>query len=198
MEGAFPPAGELAIGRHSLSQNDVPFSFEVSTPGWISSGVQVAPDGGTLTKGEGTPQKAWMLFWSIDGVFADPCGHVPAPPVSPSAASLAAAVAAIPGVDVVTGPVDVTLGGRPAKHVAITVPEDIACAPGQFYMWYDDVRCGNDDPCHRWATALGQTNRIWIVEVDGKHIWIEAETYKGASPDIDAEIQQMIDSIQFE
>lgn len=195
---AFPPAGQLSIGRHRFSQNGIPFSLEVSTPGWLSDGSQVAPDGGSLTKGDATPQKVWMILWSIDGVYADPCGHVAAPPVSPSATDLAAAVAAMPGLDIVTGPIDVTLGGKSAKHVAIKVREDIACSPEQFYMWYDDVRCGQSDPCQRWATALRETNRIWIVEVDGKHIWIEAETLDSASPETVAGIQQMIDSIQFE
>jgi len=197
--GAFPPSGELAIGRHTFIQNGVPFSLEVSSPGWSSSGVQVAPDGGTLTKGEATPQKVWMLLWSIDGVYADPCGQVPAPPVSPSAADLAAAVASIPGFDVITGPTDVTLGGRSAKHVTVKLRDDIECAGRQFYMWYDNVRCGADAPCYRWANAPGrQINDVWIVELDGTHIWIEAETFDTASPEALQEVRQMIDSVQFE
>jgi hypothetical protein len=101
-------------------------------------------------------------------------------------------VATLPGTDVVTAPEDVTVGGRPAKHVVITVREDVGCPAGTYCMWYDT----SGD--FRWATALGQTNRVWIVDVDGASLWIEAETYKGASPELEQEIQAMIDSIQFE
>ena len=197
--GAFPAEGRLATERYTFSQSGIPFSLEVTTPDWISSGVMVAPDGGTLTKNEATPQKVWMLLWSIDGVYADPCGQVPAPPVSPSAADLAAAVASIPGYDVVTPPTDVTVGGLPAKHVAVKLREDIGCSPSQFFMWYDNVRCGSAAPCHRWANAPGrQINDVWIVEVDGKHIWIEAETFDTATAETVQEVQQMINSVQFE
>jgi hypothetical protein len=138
-----------------------------------------------------------MLFWSIDGVFADPCGQVPGPVVSPSAEALADAVASLPGSELVAGPSNVTVGGRPATHVAITIPETIDCAPNEFFLWYDDVRCGSDDPCHRWASSIGEVNQVWIIEVNGKHIWIEAETYAGAPPEVEDEVQQIIDSIRF-
>lgn len=197
--GAFPPAGKLAIGRHTISQGGVKYSLAVATADWVSSGVEVGPDAGHLTKNGATgPNGIWLLSWTIDGVYADPCGHVAAPPAGPSSADLASAVAAIPGVTLVAGPKDVTVGGHPAKHVVISIPEDIGCAPDRFYLWYDDVRCGDSEPCFRWATALGETNRIWIIDVAGKRVWIEAESYKGASADIETEIQGMIDSIQFE
>jgi hypothetical protein len=198
--GAFPPAGGLAIGRHEFSQNGVSFSLEVPTTSWSSSGIIMAPDGGALSKdaANATGQKIWMLMWSIDGVYPDPCGQVPAPPVSPSAADLAAAVASIPGFDLIAGPEDVTLGGRQAKHVTIKLREDIGCPPGDFFMWYDDVRCDRDDPCQRWATALGQTNDVWIVETQGTHVWIEVETRHTATPETLQEVQQVIGSIQFE
>ena len=174
------------------------FSLQVPD-GWYSSGLSCpscAQDSGWLQRGSGPvgltdPGAAWLPFWSVEGVAADPCGQTPAPAAT-SAAELAAAVAALPGVDVMTAPVDVTVGGRPAKHVVIEVREDIGCPAGSYYMWYDT----NGD--FRWATALGQTNAIWIVDVDGASLWIEAETYKGASRNLGLEIQAIIDSLQFE
>jgi len=50
----------------------------------------------------------------------------------------------------------------------------------------------------RFAAALGETNRVWIVDVNGTRFWFEAETFEGASPELDQEIQDMVDSIQFE
>jgi hypothetical protein len=193
----FPSAGPIPPGRQRFSEDEIVFSFAVPD-GWSSSGFECAGcagPGGWLTRGvEGTPTGAWLLIWSVDGVSSDPCG-VGAAPVAASAVELADAVAALPGTDVVTAPEDVTVGGRPAKHVVITVPDDIDCAPRQFDMWY----VGNADfHVFRWATALKQTNRVWILDVDGKHFWFEVETYDGASPELEQEIQEIVDSIQFE
>jgi hypothetical protein len=201
VEGAIPPAGRLEVGRHAFSQNGIDFSLELASPDWASSGVAVAPDGGNLTKGVRglrDPSAVWMLFWSIDGVYSDPCGGVAAPPVSPSSADLASAVATLPGIELVSGRTDVTVGGRAAKHIEITIPDSIPCSPEQFLLWYDDVTCASSAPCARFATATGETNQVWIVEVDGTHVWIEAETYAGAPPEIEQTVQAIIDSIQFE
>jgi hypothetical protein len=195
---AFPPEGGLSVGTHLFTVNGVPFTLEVSTSGWSSAGFDAELDGGSISKGQSTTSaNAWMPMWSLDGVYADPCGRMAAPPAGPSAEDLAAAFTTIPGTDA-TGPTDVTVGGLPAKLVVVTVPEDIGCAPNQFYLWYDDIACGDGAPCSRWASALGSTTRIWIVEVDGTRLTFEAETYEGASPELEQEIQQMIDSIQFE
>jgi hypothetical protein len=199
IEGEFLRVGSVSTGRHAVSQNGVDFSFELSAPGWSSDVLAVPPDGANIVKGiRGTATAIWLIIWSIDGVYADPCGHVPGPVVSSSTADLAAAVATLPGTELVSGPSDVLVGGRPAKYVEITIPEDIGCAPNQFFLWYDDVRCDSYDPCYRWASNIGEINRVWIIDVDGTHVWIEAETYIGAGPEVEEEIQQIIDSIQFE
>lgn len=198
--GALPNTGRLDPGRYSIGLDGIAFSIELAANDWNSS-QGALPGGGNLVKGVrglGQPDSAWMLIWSIDGVYTDPCGNVAGPVLSPSAADLGAAVAALPGTEVVTAPTDVTVGGRAAKHVAIRIPENIPCAPTSFNLWYADATCDGSNPCGRWVTAIGETNRIWIVEVDGKHIWIEVETYAGATPALEQEIQAIIDSVQFE
>jgi hypothetical protein len=194
-----PPRGLVEIGRHSFSQSGIAFSLDFTTSGWSSSGVAVAPDGVNITKGL-PPDKnaAWLLSWSIDGVYADPCGHVPSPTLSPSAADLASAVATLPGAELVSGPTDVTLDGRVATFVSISIPEDVACPPRSFLLWWDDADCDAEGPCERWVTGLGETQYVWIFEIDGQHVWIEAETYKDASPALVQEVQQIVESIRFE
>jgi hypothetical protein len=190
---AFPPEGPLAIGRHSLIRGGIPFSLSVPTSGWHSEqGYFIEKDP------VATPDGASFLFWdpSALGIFADPCTQQPGPTVGPSTADLAAAVSTLSGTDLVSGPSDVTVGGRPAKHVVITVPEDAPCAAGEqgFHLWFADLAQGEA----RYATALGETVRVWIVDVDGTRLFIEAESYKGAGPEVEQEIQQIVDSIQFE
>ena len=196
----FPPAGALAIGRHALIRGGVPFSFELPTADWSSSGNPwINKDAGV------TPEGAAMLFWNPDpdNVFADPCARTAlSPPAGPTAADLAAAMSSVPGTDLVSGPSDVTVGGYPAKLVVLTVREDIACSPTGLYLWYFEDEagelCGGELVCGRYATALGDTIRVWIVDVDGERIVIEGETYRGAGPEVEQEIQQIVASIRFE
>ena len=191
-EAAFPPQGDLTAGTYSMTRNGIRFSVTVPTSGWMSD------QSFFFNKTVGvTPQGASLLFWNTNpiGVFADPCTKKKAPPADPTAADLAAAVSTIPGAKLVSGPVDGTVGGRPAKQVVITVPEDAPCRAGEqeFHLWY-----AQPEGEARYISALGATMRVWIIDVDGKLIWIDGETYKGAGPEPAQEIQQIIDSIQFE
>jgi len=186
----FPPSGPLAIGRHAMALEGVPFTFEIAAADWTSDGTfDIHKDVGQ------TPDGAGFIFWNDApvGVFADPCKGSKAPPVSPSAADLAVAVAAVPGIDIVSGPADVIVGGHPAMHVVIRVPEDVGCAAEDFYLWY-----APPTDLARYATTLGSTIMVWIVDVDGTIVWIDGETYKGAGPKPGQEIQRIIDSIRFD
>ena len=194
---AIPPAGELAIGRHSMTLAGVPLSIELTTAGWSSNG-QFGIDKGNFQSG--TPDAASFILWPAsapDNVFADPCTSTTlSPPAGPSAVELAAAVSTLPGIDLVSGPSEVTVGGYPAQHVVLTVPEDIGCAPNDFYLWYDD-----DDPSGeigRYATELDWTVYVWIIDVDGTLVWIDGETYAASSPEAEQEVRQIVDSILFE
>ena len=191
---AFPSSGPLEIGTHTAVRDGVAFSFTVPA-GWMSSGEA------ELAKGEyGQPEYIGIDLWpnAPDNVYADPCAHTPLrPPPSATAAGIAAAVAAVPGTDLVSGPTSVDVGGRRAQRVVLTIREDIDCAAHDAYLWYDEST-GGARGGWRWAEGLGATYRVWIIDVDGTLVWIDAYTFKGASPELDQEIQQIIDSIQFE
>ena len=173
-----------------MTLEGVPFTFTVPTSGWISNGSFAIATGL-----ESTPSGAGFIFWGDApvGAFADPCASKKSPPVGPSLAALAAAVAAVPGTELVSGPVDVTVGGYPAKHLVITIPEDIGCPANSFMLWYAPT-----PDLARYATAKGSTIGVWIVDVNGKTVWIDGETYKGAEPARADEVQQLIDSIEFD
>jgi hypothetical protein len=189
-EVAFPPDGELAVGEHSMTRNGLRLSVTLATSGWESS------QGFFFDKSVGiTAEGASLLFWDANpiGVFSDPCTQKKAPPAGPSIADLAAAVTTIPGTELVSGPADVAVDGHPAKYVVITVAEGAACDATSFYLWH-----AASDEQARYISQLGATMRVWIIDVDGTIVWIDGETYKGAGPGPGQEIQQIIDSIQFE
>jgi hypothetical protein len=190
---ALPPDGPLAIGTYPGVLGGVPISFSIQTPGLSFD------HGNAIGKGEyGQSDSLEIHFWSSspENVYTDPCAHTPlSPPPSATAAGLAAAVAAIPGTDLITGPSSVDVGGRPAQHVAFTIREDIGCDPKEFYLWYDEST-GGASGGWEWAGRLGATHRVWIIDVDGRPLWINAESFKGAGPEIEQEIQQIVDSVR--
>lgn len=187
-DAVLPPEGDLAIGRHDLTLNGVSFSLAVPTSGWTSNGL--------FSIDHGIYPESWdggFILWNNapDGVYADPCASEQGPRVGPSAVDVAEAVANVPGTDA-TGPTDVTVGGYPAKLVVVKIPEEAACTAHDFYLWWDEDLTG------RFATELGSTIRVWIVDVSGTLIQIDGETTKDAGPEVGQEIQQIVDSIQFE
>jgi hypothetical protein len=102
-------------------------------------------------------------------------------------------VSTAPGTELVTGPSDVTIGGRAARHVVLAVRENVGCDPGFFYTW-QDVEEGALWP----MTSVGDTIRVWIVDVGGTRLFIEAETSKQAGSDLEQEIRQIVESIRFD
>jgi hypothetical protein len=178
------------VRRHSRTVGGVPFSFTVGTAGWEEFGRI------SINKSIVGPQGAEaIIFWSSfpDGDDADLCTEVLNLPEDRSAGNLATAVANAPGTELVTGPSNVTLGGRAAKHVVLTVRKRVGCEPGFFYRW-EDAEVGA-----LWTqTNVGDTIRVWIVDVGGTRLFIEAETSTQADPQLEREVVEIVESIRFD
>jgi hypothetical protein len=186
-EIVIPPEGDLAIGQHSFALNGVPFTIEIPTTGWTSNG-RFAVDRGTFPE----TYVGGFILWNQPATanFADPCTRTQGPRVGPTAADLAEAVASVPGTTA-TGPTDVTVGGHPAKLVVVEIPDTAACDAQDFYLWGDYLG-------GRYATEFGSTIRVWIVDVDGRLVQLDGESMPDAPPEFGQELQQIIDSIEFE
>jgi hypothetical protein len=154
-----------------------------------------------------------VIFWTTfpAGGEAAPCTAVVSPAIGRSTAALARAMARAPGTKLVKGPTRVTIGGRLATRVVLRVREDLGCDPGFFFTWP-----------HDWATFgwgafwldtnVGDTMSVWIVDVDGRRLVIEAETRQPNSQGyplgfqvtradvlkVEAEIENIVGSIRFE
>jgi hypothetical protein len=184
-----PHLADYTIGTHALTVDGIDVSFSISSRGW-------EPYAGFLiAKSIFGPQGAeGIVFWAAfpDGLAADPCGSLSGP-IGMSPDLVADAVAGDPGVEVLTAPVDVTVGGQPAKHVVVQVREDLGCDPGYFYNW--KAQTGGA----LWPeTRVGDTVRVWVVDVDGVLLFIGALTSPQATADLEREIEQIVGSIQFE
>ena len=177
------PLTSLTIGRHNATMSGVRFSFDVPTSAWTSLRLP-----GMIEKGSfDTADYRWIGFlWDFDAVATDPCAGLAAP-VGPSVIDLADSMTTIPGTDAV-GPTDATVGGFPAKVVRLTIHDDIACSSHSFFLY------GKDSA---YPTTVDSEITDWIFEVDGTRHVIHSDQ-AGSSTEIGQEIQQIVDSIQFE
>jgi hypothetical protein len=156
----------------------------------------------SLNKSSEGPQDAEaIIYWTSfpKGDHADRCARELAPPIGRSADSLAAVVSTAPGTELVKGPLNVTVGGYPAKHVVLTVREDVGCDPGFFYTWRDRFSGA------LWSTTtVGDTIRVWIVPVAGTHfskrmrLFIAAATNEEADATLKREVEQIVGSFRYE
>ena len=173
-------SGSIAPGRHTVNLEGHSFSFATDQTGWSSG-----PFEGMIEQGAGNGQR-WIAFFNpFEQVGTDPCSAA-ARTVGPTVDDFASAMTMIPGTDAV-GPTDTTVGGLPAKLVVLTIHADIACAPRQFYLYGADSA---------YPAALSSVMSAWIVEVDGARYVMQA-LHDASDPTAAAEIQQIIDSIQF-
>jgi hypothetical protein len=190
----FPPDGPLAAGRHTIVRSGVALSFELPDAGW-NAVQEVAIDRGDGSTG--TPTGASIAFWpeTMTNTYRDPCAHkATTPEPAQTIQGLSTAVAHVPGTELVSGPNGVMVGGFPGMHVVIRIPDTLPCDPKEFYLWY------SGDPLHNWRYAVAPGTRfdVWIIDHSGALIWIDNETYRGATPDWLARNRAIIQAIQFE
>jgi hypothetical protein len=184
-----------AQGRHSTTVDSTTFSFAIGRSGWEPYPWDEGPLGSTLiSKSISGPQGAEeVIYWAgyPESFAMSPCGSLQDAARPPSTLGVATRVATAPGTQLVTGPEEVTVGGHRAVHVVVTVDEAVGCDPGFFLSWTPQ-RGGA-----MWTeTGVGDTIRVWVVEVDAGIFFIAAVTTPDAA-ERDGEIQQIIDSIQF-
>jgi hypothetical protein len=131
----------------------------------------------------------------VGNVYADPChwsGTLLDPPVGARFDALVAALANEPGN--ARTPTDVTLDGYAGKRMELTVPPGINladCDGGQYRSWLDT---GGGE---RYREP-GQHYLLWIVDVDGVPLVIEASFEAGTSAKVRAELIQMVASIRID
>jgi hypothetical protein len=119
-------------------------------------------------------------------------GGVEDTPVGPTVVDLAAALAGTPGFDA-TEPTEVTVDGVDGQYLELTGPLAGCTEPE---LWLTP-----DGSCRCMESSV-ERNRIWILEVDGTRLVIDAldvpasEGVAGTSATTLAELESIIDSIK--
>jgi hypothetical protein len=148
---------------------------------WLAGQETKAPSGASLNFGRG----AWL--------HSDPCltearvqkdGAPPDIPVGPTVDDFASAIADHPTLDATT-PVDVTLAGYSGKYIDLQLPADISACQA-YFPWEPGI----------YAQGPSQRSHLWILDVDGIRVVIQSMDYPTTSPQRQAELQAIVDSIQ--
>lgn len=144
-------------------------------------------------RGTSSPPAGMAFIVSlVDNTFEDPCTHVQrSPKVGPTVQDLVTALGKIPHTTA-TAPVKTTMAGHDATYVEVAIPAALPCDPSEFYLWQDSPNG------YWWVQGLGETARIWIVEVGGRRVAFLAHAYPGSSADAKAVFQKILDSVVFD
>ncbi len=194
-------SGALAPGTYALSSGLARLGppLIVTVPsGWSAfcdgpNGRLVPDESKTCFAVFGGPGQTMKLVYStIDNVYVDPCGHVMRqPPVGPGVDDLVDAIAGLEGTDG-SSPVDATIGGRPARYVEFGVPAEIPCGSSDFYLWQVS------GPWTRYAESPGHRFRVWVLDIEGQRVMIEADWFADTSAADLAVLSGVIESIRFD
>jgi hypothetical protein len=193
-----PTYGPLAEGPYVLVHEqllDVRMTVTIPAPDWHG-----LPTFTFLEKHgmAGPPRGAGLTVWGGNAfVYGDPCAWESTRPDDPVASldELVAALSAQASRDA-TAPVDVTVGGYPGKMLTLRVPDDADftdCDRGEFRTLIE-VETG-DARIHQ---GPGQIDEVWIVDVDGTLIYIDAGYFADTPAEDVEEMRAMVESATFQ
>lgn len=179
---------------------DTPAVTFIVPDGWESdtSGVYKAgPDRDFNHLGVGAVA---VSFTEVSNIYTDPCQWVLVdPPVGPTVDDLISAWANVPGFNA-TAAIDVTVDGYNGKQIEFTVPDykEDECTQNRFGLWQDDgpasTRTGSQP--NWWAQGPNQHNQLWLLDVDGTRVAINAISFPPMSPQDQAALDDILASIQ--
>jgi hypothetical protein len=196
------PDGLLEPGTYSVRPQDIDAPRVTLTvpAGWHGGGFGVSK-GGSIDP----PDGAGIILWGGDfNVYGDPCQWVDSLPSSatgPTVDDLIAGISAQALRDA-TAPTDITVDGFVGKAIELTVPDDINFDPADGFVDCDESEfrtwISPDGNTFRVHQGPGQHDQLWIVDVDGTRVIIDATFYEGTSAADMAEIEAILQSINFE
>jgi hypothetical protein len=201
----------LPQGPFVISDDEVRVTVSIASPGWTSSPMNEFvfknDDGLDPPESVGAALIAWA--WPAGTgftVYGDPCEWSTTSPETPAttpdeiATALAAQAQSEP-----TAPVDVTVGGYAGKAVTLHVPtayevpgatreEKFADCDQSLFGFYGVD--GEAEPA-RNAQGPGQIDELWILDVDGSIVVLDA-AYGPATPaDLVEELRALAESATF-
>ena len=178
--------GALPAGRYGLTANGVrgmPWAVVELDGAFSSVGEWLIHDTRSGTGGMG--------YWTVTGVYRDPCDTAAGLiDVGAHAKDLAAALGQQKRSRV-TEPVPVTLDGYDGFYLELQAPPDLNFTDCPYDVW-DSTPGGG-----RYLQEPGQVDRIWIVDVEDDTIVFHATAWAGAEKTALEQLTDMVESVDF-
>ncbi len=153
-----------------------------------------------ITKNGEEPGEVMLFSWVVSHIFSDACqweGDRNLVDVGTTVDELVSALEDQEGRQA-SSPTDVTLGGFPAKRIELTVPADLdtaTCTNGNLRYWPDP---GPDMSGGLCCNPPGNTDVVYVVDIDGRRTVVVARHYPDSSMEDRAELQAVVDSIEID
>ena len=188
--------GRLEPGTYSTRlawDAPVVFTFTVP-PGWLSRDIEILNDEINMS----------LQMYLVENVYADPCGAVLRDPqIGPSVDDLAVGLLAAPSLNW-SEPRPTTLAGHSGTYLEVSAPEDVGCDPSSFVLLrFEPLHCpdgcggvGEQDKTLDWEGDGTALQRIWILDVDGYRVVIDAIMTPEASASDRVELQGILDLLE--
>ena len=196
--------GEVALdaGTYRL---DLAAAPNIKEPGWPKLRITVPAgwtslDGWALHATEvGSPTVA-VQFWDVSQVYGDPCNWSgtlfrPGSTVDDLVQALVARTSRK-----ATPPVNVTLDGFSGKYLEWSVPAaiDFSTCDAVAGTHYFESWVGPSSESDRWQQGPGQVDRLWILDVNGHRVVIDAFEMPSTTAAQRQELLDVVKSIKFE
>ncbi len=192
-----PFSGDLGAGTFYIEDRSITnaerFTFTVPD-GWKTESDTF------ITKNGEEPGEVLLTPWVVSHVFRDACqweGYRNLVDVGTTVDELVSALEDQEGRQA-SSPTDVTLGGFPAKRIELTVPADLdtaTCTDGNLRYWPGP---GPDMSSGFCCNPPGNTDAVYVVDVDGNRLVVVARHYPDSSMEDRAELQAIVDSIEID
>ena len=200
----FVGSGGLCMGQPGCTEagaEDDSIRITVTVPdGWtglessvVPSVESYSPPGGAgLNFGRG----GWL--YTVSPVCGGSGPDRPNGPTIPTGTTVDEFVTALvvhPDLDV-TSPVDVTLGGYSGKYLELRAPantttDELGPDPSgcnYYFVWEPGI----------YAQGPNALWRIWVLDVDGVRVVVRNDSFPGTTPQVQAQLAAIVDSIQIE
>ncbi len=192
------PQGPFELVWDGLVENAPRITLTIPASGWTTS------TGGVVEKGseaDNMPEAAIIAFSEPPGsgfyVYGDPCRWESTRPESPATTvdEIVTALAAQASRDA-SEPVDVAVGGYAGKVITLHVPDDINigdCEGPEFATFGTET-----EDLARYHQGPGQIDELWIIDVDGAIVIIDAMYRADTSAELLDELRSLAESATFE
>ncbi len=137
-----------------------------------------------------------VVFAVVDNLYVDPCEPnlgLRDPAVGPSVDDLATALGTVPGWEIIEADHDLYFG-YPAVRLVLSGPADVTSCPQEVARLVHTLGF----PGFIEAVAGNERQELWILEVNGARLVINAVSTPENPPADAAELQAILDSIHIE